>query len=302
MSLFVRLVLASLLFVSGANFARAQNPTIQDLLLPNEPWKLVGEGYKFTEGPTPDKDGNLFFVDVPDSKIFKVDLTGKISVFAENTGNASGLAIGPHNRLYACQSGGRKIVWYDEQGKMTVLCDDVGPNDICVDAVGGVYMTDMGGRKVLYIDPQGQKKVVAEGFQPNGLTLTPDFGTLVVADWEKPVLQTFRVGKDGTLEFREGYYSPLQMPADQDKPGSDGMTVDDAGQLYVATHAGLQVFDPTGRLIGTIAKPQPKFLSNVRFGGPQFDTLYVTCMDKVYSRKVKAKGTPGFLRPAAAGR
>ena len=74
------------------------------------------------------------------------------------------------------------------------------------------------------------------------------------------------------------------------------MTVDDRGRLYVSTYAGIQMFDPTGRMGGVILKPQKKFLSNVVFGGPKFQTMYVTCTDRVYRRKVKPKGTPYFLR------
>jgi enterochelin esterase family protein len=78
--------------------------------------------------------------------------------------------------------------------------------------------------------------------------------------------------------------------------GADGMTFDKAGRIYVCTHAGLQMFDPTGRLGGVIAKPQEKTLSNVVFGGPDFAYLYVTCTDKVYRRKTKSPGEPYFLR------
>jgi sugar lactone lactonase YvrE len=75
------------------------------------------------------------------------------------------------------------------------------------------------------------------------------------------------------------------------------MTVDKDGRLYVATAAGIQMFDPTGRLGGTIEKPQPtKSCSNVCFGGPKYDYLYATCTDKVYRRKTKTAGAPYFLK------
>ena len=72
------------------------------------------------------------------------------------------------------------------------------------------------------------------------------------------------------------------------------MTVDTRGRLYVATHAGLQMFDSTGRISGVILSPQNKRLSNVVFGGDKLDTLYVTCTDKIYRRKTKATGTRYF--------
>jgi len=274
----------------------AQDMPLSQVLIDGEGWQPVGEGYKFTEAPAIDKDGTVYFVDVPESVIFKIGADGKPVVWAKETGKASGLMFGPEGRLYACQSGTKKVVWYDRDAKPTVIAEDIAGNDIMVDSKGGVYVTDMGGNQVWYVAPDGSKRVVASGFKPNGLTLWPDGGTLVVADWEKPSLQTYRVEADGSLKFGERYYGPLQIPSGQTLPGSDGMTVDDAGRLYVATHAGLQVFDPTGRPCGSILKPQAKFLSNAKFGGPGFDTIYVTSSDRVYKRKLNTKSTPHFTR------
>ncbi len=153
-----------------------------------------------------------------------------------------------------------------------------------------VYFTDPLNKKVWYVSPQGKKRVVDEGIErPNGLILWPDQGTLVVADTLGPYLWTFRVEPDGSLSHKQPYYT-LRMVPGQMGSGADGMTVDAFGRLYVATHAGLQVFDPTGRMSGVILKPQNKFLSNVAFGGPNLGTLYVTCSDKVYRRPTKVRG------------
>ena len=287
-------VIACLQWMISVSFA--QDMPLSQVLIDGENWQLVAEGYKFTEAPAVDRDGTVYFVDVPESVILKIGTDGKAAVWAKDTGKASGLMFGHEGRLYACQSGTRKVVWYDRDAKPTVIAEEIAGNDIMVDSKGGVYVTDMGGHQVWYVAPDGAKRVVASGFKPNGLTLWPDGGTLVVADWEKPHLQSFRVEADGSLTFQEKYYGPLQIPSGQTMPGSDGMTVDDVGRLYVATHAGLQMFDPTGRPCGAIVKPQNKFLSNVKFGGPNFDTVYVTCSDKVFKRKLNTKGTPHFAR------
>ena len=279
-----------------ASSAWAQDMPLSQVLIDGQGWELLAEGYKFTEGPAVDRDGAVYFVDVPESVILKVVEGSQPVVWATDTGKASGLMFGPEGKLYACQSESKKIVWYDRGAKPTVIAEGIAGNDIVVDSKGGVYVTDMGGNQVWYVSAEGTKRVVASGFKPNGVTLWPDGGTLVVADWEKPQLQTFRVEPDGSLKFGDGYYGPLQIPSGQKLPGSDGMTVDDVGRLYVATHAGLQMFDPTGRPCGAIVKPQVKFLSNVKFGGPQFDTVYVTSSDRIYKRKLNTKGTPQFLR------
>ena len=292
--LHVRLAATVLFLITSV--AGAQDMPLSQVLIDGEGWQLVAEGYKFTEAPAIDKDGSVYFVDVPESLILKIGADGKPVVWAKETGKASGLMFGPEGRLYACQSGTKKVVWYDRDARPTVIAEEIPGNDIMVDGKGGVYVTDMAGNQVWYVAPDGAKRVVASGFKPNGLTLWPDGGTLVVADWEKPHLQTFRVEPDGSLKFGDKYYGPLQIPSGQTMPGSDGMTVDDVGRLYVATHAGLQMFDPTGRPCGSIVKPQSKFLSNVKFGGPNFDTVYVTSSDKVYKRKLNTKGTPHFAR------
>ena len=251
-----RFALAAVCFLM-ASVVHAQDMALSTVLMDGEGWQLVAEGYKFTEGPAIDKDGTVYFVDVPESVILKIGSDGKPVVWAKETGKASGLMFGPEGRLYACQGGTKKVVWYDRDAKPTVIAEDIAGNDIMVDAKGGVYVTDMGGSQVWYVAPNGSKRVVASGFKPNGLTLWPDGGTLVVADWEKPALQTFRVEADGGLKFGEKYYGPVQIPAGQTMPGSDGMTVDDIGRLYVATHAGLQMFDPTGRPWGPSPNRRP---------------------------------------------
>lgn len=294
----LRWMIAASCLISMTCVTSAQDMPLSQVLIDGEGWQLVAEGYKFTEGPAVDKDGTVYFVDVPQSLILKVEADSKPVVWATETGKASGLMFGPEGRLYACQSGTKKVVWYDRKAHPTVIAEEIAGNDIMVDHKGGVYVTDMGGNQVWYVAPDGSKRVVASGFKPNGLTLWPDGGTLVVADWDQPYLRTFRVESDGSLKFGEKYYGPLQMPSGQPMPGSDGMTVDDAGRLYVATHAGLQMFDPTGRPCGSIVKPQTKFLSNVKFGGPNFDTVYVTSSDRIYKRKLKTTGTPHFIRTA----
>jgi sugar lactone lactonase YvrE len=161
---------------------------------------------------------------------------------------------------------------------------------LVVSGAGAVYFTDPKNKQVWHVDPKGNKRVVDQGIEfPNGITLWPDQQTLVVADMRGPTLFTFRVEKDGSLSFKQGFY-PAQLVRGQTGSGADGMKVDSQGRLYVATHAGLQMFDTQGRLSGVIARPQERFLSNVVFGGPKLDTLYVTCTDKVYRRKTKVSG------------
>ena len=86
------------------------------------------------------------------------------------------------------------------------------------------------------------------------------------------------------------------FPTRADDSGADGLRVDRDGRLYVATRMGIQVCDQAGRVNCIIPTPNGK-VSNLTFGGPNFDMLYATCGDKVYSRKVKVKGANAFEAP-----
>ncbi|GIX04225.1 MAG: hypothetical protein KatS3mg114_0094 [Planctomycetaceae bacterium] len=269
-----------------------QDMPLTQILLDGEDWREVSQGHRFTEAPATNRQGEVFFVDVPASRLWKIRTDGQVELFAENTGKASGLMFDNQGRLFACQSETQRVVWYDTEGKSHLVAEGIAGNDLAVDRWGGVYVTDMKGRRLWYVNATGESRVVAEGFTPNGVILWPDGGTLVVADWDEPYLWAWRIEKTGDLRFGAPYYRPVPMPPRQEKPGSDGLTVDDAGRVYLCCHAGLAVFDPTGRLSGVIAKPQNQFLSNVTFGGSAYDTLYVTCTDKVYARKTSTRGTP----------
>lgn len=268
----------------------AQDMALSGVLIDGEGWELVAEGFDFTEGPAADEHGNLFFTDIPKNRIHKLDAQGKLSVFVEQSHATNGLMFGANDRLYGCQQGMRRIVVFDSSGATTTIADDVDCNDLVVHRNGGVYFTDPGNKRVWYVNPQGEKRIVDEGIgNPNGIILWPDQGTLVVADTTGENLWAFRIEQDGSLAFKQPYYT-MRLANAQTGSGADGMTVDTAGRLYVATHAGIQMFDPTGRLGGVILKPQPAFISNVAFGGEKLDTLYVTASDKLYRRKTKATG------------
>src|SRR5262249_48280831 len=149
--------------------------------IPGEDWQLVGEGYKFTEGPAVNAKGEVFFNDVSSSKTYKIGLDGKISQFLADSRKGDGQAFGPDGRLYAVATADQKIAAYDANGKSTAIADGFVGNDIVVAHNGNVYVTNPPSNnsndpsKVILIRPNGETKVVDTGLKfSNGITLSPD--------------------------------------------------------------------------------------------------------------------------------
>lgn len=287
----MRILLSVAILFACAQWTVAQDMPLADVLIPGQDWELVADGYKFTEGPAVDADGNLFFVDVPNQLVLKVDHgTKQVSTFSEGQGATSGLMFGADGRLYGSQNRDRRIVVFDAAGKIEVIADDLGANDLVVASNGNIYCTDPKGHQVWLVRPTGEKEVVATDItSPNGIILWNDEGTLVVADSAGQNLIAYRVELDGTLRYGAPVYTCRVK--EKDAPSrADGMTVDSAGRLYVATEVGLQMFDPTARISGVMHKPTDQFLSNVAFAGPQLDWLYVSCGGGIYRRPTQATG------------
>ena len=279
---------------------------LREILLPGEEWKLVAEGYKFTEGPAGNAKGEVFFNDVPESKTYRVGLDGKVSVVVEDSKRANGQAFGSDARRYVVASGAEQVVAYDADGKTTVVADGFRGNDIAVRHDGTIYVTNPGGEgpdasKVWQISRTGEKKVVDTGLKfSNGVALSPDQSLLYVADSRTHWVYSYQVQADGSLAHKQRYYH-LHTPDTADDAGADGMRVDRDGRLYVATRMGVQICDQAGRVNCIIPTPNGK-ISNLCFGGEAFDTLFATCGDKVYRRKLKVRGAQSFeppFKPAA---
>ena len=274
---------------------KSRQPIVTSILAEGAEWELVSEGHGFTEGPAVNAKGEVFFTDIPNSRIHKVTVDGKVSVFAEDSGRANGLMFGPDGRLYACATGKKQIVAYDDAGKSSVVAEGVEANDIAINARGDIYVTEPGAKQVTLVRG-GEKRVVDKGLEfPNGVLLTPDQSLLYVADSRGQFVWSYSVMTDGSLTNKQRYFH-LHLP-DAGLSSADGMTVDTNGNLYVTTALGVQYCDQAGRVNGIITKPQRKALSNVVFGGADFKDLYATCGDKVYRRRTKQTGARSFLPP-----
>jgi gluconolactonase len=277
------------------------SPQLREVVLPGEDWKLVGEGYRFADGPAVNAKGEVFFSDVPTAKSYKIGLDGKVDLFQADNKKAGGQAFGPDGKLYTVTVAENKILAYDTAGKPSVLADGFRGNDLVVDHAGNVFVTNPGPTgtsqsKIWHISPKGEKKVVDSGLKySNGITLSPDQSLLYVADMRTRWVYSYQIQPDGSLADKQRYFH-LHERDTEDESGSDGMCVDRDGRLWVATHMGLQVCDQAGRVLCILPTPNGR-VAHVCLGGAEFDTLFALCGDRVYKRKVKVHGVLPFQAP-----
>ncbi len=268
------------------------------------PIELIQEGFLFTEGPVGTKDTGLFFTDTQakPTRIFRIDPKGSVTPLAETQG-VNGLAVNAAGALFGAEMYAKRIVRLDAAGKVvaTVTAGTpdhpiVQPNDLILDARGGLYFTDPGTfdpkstatTHVYYLDPKGALHLVTDQIAlPNGLTLAPDGKTLYVDDTKGEEISAFDVHADGTTGPRRVFARLAGIVAGQSS-GADGMTVDSAGRLYVTSRIGIQVLSSTGGHLGTIETPRAA--ANVAFSGPGKQYLYVAARQGIYRLKMLSHG------------
>ena len=283
----------------------AGSPQLQEILIPGEEWRLVGEGYRFTEGPAANAKGEIFFNDVGDSKTYRVTPDWKAEVWLADSRKGDGQYFTPDGRLVAASAAGPGLIAWDAAGTPTTLLEGWRPNDVVVDATGVIYATEPGwdGRSPSRIHAISRSadgglvdRVVDTGLKfANGICLSADQTQLHVADSRSHWIYSYTVQPDGTLANKQRYHH-LQVPDAADDSGADGIRSDRSGRLWVATRMGIQVCDHVGRVACIIPAPNGR-VSNLCVGGPEFDMLLAACGDKVYVRRVKAKGAMSFLPP-----
>ncbi len=280
-----------------------KNAVLASILIPGEGWQLVGEGYQFTEGAAVNSAGEVFFNDLRGGKSYRVALDGKVTEILADSRKANGQHFGPDGRRYAIATQDQEVVAYDTAGNKTVIAREIAGNDLVVAHNGNVYVThpptgnSNEPSKVWLIRPDGSKLVADSGMRfANGVTLSPDQSLLYVADYRSHWVYSYQIQPDGTLAHKQRYYWLHEADTD-DQSNADGIRCDREGRLYVATKLGIQVCDQAGRVNAILPTPNRR-VSNLVFGGPKFDTLYATCGDKVYRRRLNATGANGWDLPS----
>ena len=283
----------------------SKNSFLSDLLIPGEDWEVVGENYKFTEGTAVNAKGEVFYLDIPVSKCYKVDTDKKLVALTTDTKRASGTCFGPDGKRYMAAGGTKQILSYDANEKETVVADSVAGNDLVVGNNGNIYVTVPNGSaqpgKLYLIRPGGEKLVVDDGLKfPNGVTISPDQTQLYATESASHWVWIYKIKPDGTLTYKQRF-GWLHVPDWEENAWSDGLKCDTAGRVFVATRIGIQVLDQLGRVNAIIpAPPSNGQTSNLCFGGPDFNIMYVSAGDKIFRRKLKTKGANTFAPPLKA--
>lgn len=283
-----------------------KNPFLNDILIENTDWELVSEGHTFTEGVIANQAGEVFFQDIPKGKTYKIGLDNKVNLLLDDSKCASGTSFATDGRMITVLSGWgcttKQILSYDKQMKPTVLVDSLGGNDILIANNGNIYLTQPDGRekpsKIYLLKPNGEKIVVDEGIKfANGLCLSPDQTQLYVTESTSHWVWVFQIQADGKLTAKQRF-GWLHVRDSDENAWSDGLKCDRDGRIYVTSLTGIQVLDQLGRVNAIIPVPKTKGqVSNLCFGGKDFDTMYITVVDKVFKRKVKVRGANTFDAP-----
>jgi gluconolactonase len=304
------------------------NATLKDILVLDQGWKLVGQGYKKVRALAANKAGEVLFADLTSRKIYKVGIDGEVYPFvdypihrvalihplgpihrSQDTPNkpligdvGGGMAFGPSHGLYSISAPNETldgITLYDLNATPTIIAGGLHGADLVIGNNGNIYVTSPDANaesKVWLIKPDAQKRVVdsGPGFA-SGVTLSPDQTLLYVADSTRRWVYSYQIQQDGSLGFKQRYYW-LELPDADGDSGAGGMCVDADGHLYVATRLGVQVCDQAGRVNCILPAPSGR-VTSVCIGGENFDELYAACGDKVYVRKLKVKGSPAWGPP-----
>ena len=279
----------------------AQDPrAVNSVVLSGALLQQAGTGYGFTEGCSVSADGRVFFTDQPNDKIYVWDEHTGISLFKSGCERSNGTYIDREGNLLACADLFNKLVKFTPVGEMIAVYAGGyngkhfnGPNDLWPDKKGGIYFTDpyyhrdyweeghtkqLDVQGVYYRKPSGEIiQVISDFVQPNGIVGTPNGELLYVADIGARIVWRYAINRDGTLSQKSNF-----APA-----GSDGMTIDAKGNVYL-TFGKVLIYNKKGQKAGEIDLPESP--SNVCLGGKDRKTLFITARTSVYTLKTIVRG------------
>ncbi|OFY67946.1 MAG: gluconolactonase [Bacteroidetes bacterium RBG_13_43_22] len=297
------LIFSQVLFLFLSLPLHGQDDMPAKLLKRGAELEKLADGFQFTEGPSADRNGNVCFTDQPNDRILFWNNKTGLSVFMEPSGRSNGLSFDKNGNLWSCADEKNELWKISPDKKIEKILNTYGgkllngPNDLWICPGGGIYFTDPFYKRswwehtempqekqcVYYLTPDHKTLIRVEEdlLQPNGIVGTPDGKKLFVADIRGNKTWSYSINADGTLSEKTLFC----------ELGSDGMTIDSGGNIYL-TGKGVTVFDRTGKRLGNIAVPE-NWTANVCFGGRNLKSLYITASRGFYRIRMKIKGTAG---------
>jgi len=295
---FINTLLTITLLFSQPLFS--QDADLSAIIEPGTNLKKLAGDFDFTEGPAADKAGNVYFTDQPNNRIMVWRTDGVLSTFMQPCGRSNGMFFDTNGNLWSCADEKNELWRISPDKSIEVILNKYngkllnGPNDLWVAPDGSIYFTDPYYKRAwwdhaempqdkqcvyfLSADRKTLKRVEDELLQPNGIVGTPDGRILYVADIRGNKTWTYLINADGTLTGKKLF---CEM-------GSDGMTIDAKGNIYL-TGKGVTIFDKTGKRIGNISVPE-NWTANVCFGGKNRKALFITASTGFYMIRTRIKG------------
>lgn len=268
--------------------------------------KQLSGRYLFSEGPATDANGDVYFSDINAGKIYKwsTSANGELSVFVEGLAQPNGLMFDKSGNMVACEGGNGRLIAIDPQGQVTSLVDQYNgmrfnePNDLWIDARGGIYFSDpayqlpivQDGQHVYYLSPDRSQvtRVISDMQKPNGLVGSADGKTLFVSDHGAGKTYSYSINNDGSLTNKTLFAGI----------GSDGMELDGKGNLFLTTPNKVKVFDAAGTSLFDI--PLQENPTNLAFAGEDGMTLFITARTAVYTVQLLSTSPNASTAPNAS--
>ena len=277
-------------------------PRVRDVITPEGKWELVAQGFRMACSPACNAKGEVFFADAPNNKVHRIGLNGKVEVFLPDAGDVSGLSIGPNGELYAASVSTGKIMAY-EDGQSRVFVEHTAAHNILAMPNGGLYFTEPDfsavarpigkGDNVWFVKDGQRTRVDSDLKFATGLAYRPDQWLLAVADGRSKWVYSYQINTNGTLSNKERFFC-LHVPDWEDDAGAESLCYARENRLVVATRAGIQVCADDGPTQVILPMPDRSRVFGVCFGGPELNTLFAFCGDKIWKRTVKLHGIGAF--------
>lgn len=272
--------------------SKDETQELTDIVDDDAELNLIVDGFEFAEGPAY-YSGDLYFSDIEANIIYKwTEESDGLDIFNLNSGGNNGLYFDNTGNLYACEGNNKQVVVYKTSGLKQTIASEFDnaafnqPNDLWVAPNGNIYFSDPNytgtltqeGEHVYLITEDGTiSRVVDDLVRPNGLIGTSDGSTLFITDHGAGKTYRYSIEPDGTLNNKELFINV----------GADGLTIDALGNVYLAS-VDILVYSSSGILIKTVSVPGT--LTNLCFGGPSNNTLFITTHDALYNLEMNVQG------------